>query len=313
VSISAYKDAETLVRKVFKNNNNVQDESVFMTAFYRETIKRRNRNVSLTEAVVNILKEPNASYQRDAIQLGKARKKTDYTRLDTISVKLQGGPFSTIYLDVMKYPEYIFTDETIPSYSYSFEEPTTMYNRNVFVVNFKPKNYELNYNYFGKLFIDVKTLALVSANYTLDLSDKRKSRNLLVTKKPRNVIVDPLEANYKVNYKEQGGKWYYSYSNLNLKFKVNKKREIFNKVYTLSSEMAVTDWEITSVDKKIKSKDRLRPTVIITDAISGFSDPDFWGEYNLIEPDKSIESAIEKIKKSIEKQKEDEEAADGMS
>ena len=88
---------------------------------------------------------------------------------------------------------------------------------------------------------------------------------------------------------------------------MNKKREIFNKVYSLSSEMAVTDWEINSTDRKIKSKDKLRPSVIITDAISGFSDPDFWGKYNLIEPDKSIESAIEKIKKNIEKQKEKEE------
>ena len=68
--------------------------------------------------------------------------------------------------------------------------------------------------------------------------------------------------------------------------------------------MAVTDWEISTKDKKIKSKDRLRPTVIITDAISGFSDPDFWGEYNLIEPDESIESAIEKIRKNIEKERE---------
>lgn len=307
VSISIFKNAETLVRKVFKEKNeNIQNESVYMTAFYRETIKRRNRNLSLTEAVVNIQKEPYSSYQRDAIQLGKARKKTDYKRLDTLSVKLQGGPFSTIYLDVMKYPEYIFTDETIPSYSFSFDSPTTMYNRNVYVVNFKPKDDKLNLKYNGKLYIDVKSLALVSANYALDLSNKSKSRNLLVKRKPRNVVVYPMEATYKVNYKEQGGKWYYSYSNLNLTFKVNKKREIFNKEYTLASEMAVTDWEINTEDKAIKRQNRISPNIIITDAISGFSDPDFWGEYNLIEPDKSIESAIEKIKKNIEKEKKEE-------
>ena len=304
VSISAYKDAKSLVRKVFKKkNNNVQNESVFMTAFYRETIKRRNRNVSLTEAVVNILKQPNTSELRDAIQLGKARKSTDYRRLDTVSMKLQGGPFSTIYLDVMKYPEYIFTDETIASYDFSFDVPTTINTRNVYVVNFKPRNGSLNIKYEGKLYVDVQSLALVSANYALDVSNKKKSKNLLVRKKPRDIVVYPLEAHYKVDYKAKGEKWYYSYSNLSLKFKVNKKREIFNKVYTLSSEMAVTDWEINSSDKKIKYKDRLRPTVIITDAISGFSDPNFWGEYNLIEPDKSIESAINKIRKNIEKQK----------
>jgi len=307
VSILAYKNAASLVNKVFKEKNkNVQDESVYMTAFYRETIKRRSRNVSLTEAVVNILKQPHTSNQHDAIQLGKARKSTDYRRLDTISVKLQGGPFSTVYLDVMKYPEYIFTDETIESYDFSFAEPSTINNRNVYVVNFRPKNNGLNLNYNGKLYIDVQSLALVSANYSLDVSNKKKSKNLLVKKKPRDVVVYPLEANYKVDYKAKNGKWYYSYSNLSLTFKVNKKREIFNKVYTLSSELAVTDWEINTTDKKIKYKDRLRPSVIITDAISGFSDPNFWGEYNLIEPDKSIQSAIDKIRKSIKKQKEKE-------
>ncbi|NRD21078.1 carboxypeptidase-like regulatory domain-containing protein [Winogradskyella eckloniae] len=303
VSISAFKDAKSLVRKVFDDKNkNFQNESVYMTAFYRETIKRRSRNVSLTEAVVNILKEPNASKSRDAIQLGKARKSTDYKRLDTVSVKLQGGPFSTVYLDIMKYPEYIFTEESIQSYDFVFNEPSTINNRNVYVVDFKPVDNAFEVNYHGKLFIDVETLALVSANYALDVSDMNKTKNLLVRKKPSDIVVYPLEAIYKVDYKAKGSKWYYSYSNLSLKFKVNKKREIFNKVYTLSSEMAVTDWEVNTADKKIKNKDKLRPTVIITDAISGFSDPNFWGEFNLIEPDKSIETAINKIKKSIEKQ-----------
>ncbi|EPR70119.1 putative outer membrane protein [Winogradskyella psychrotolerans RS-3] len=305
VNIAVYKDAVSLVRKVFSDKNkNVGDESVFMTAFYRETIKRRNRNVSLTEAVVHILKQPNSSKQRDAIQLGKARKSTDYTRLDTVSVKLQGGPFSTMYLDIMKYPEYIFTEESINGYNFSFDKPSAINNRTVFVVDFSPKNNHLTVNYSGKLFIDVESLALVSANYFLDLGNMDKTKNLLVKRKPSDVEVYPLEAVYKVDYKQKDNKWYYSYSNLSLTFKVNKKRQLFNKVYTLSSEMAVTDWEVISTDKKIKNKDKLRPSVIITDAISGFSDPNFWGQYNLIEPDKSIETAIDKIRKSIEKEKE---------
>ncbi|MBF8150418.1 carboxypeptidase-like regulatory domain-containing protein [Winogradskyella sp. F6397] len=312
VNIAAFKNAESLIRKVLSDKSkNVSEGSVFMTAFYRETIKRRNRNVSLTEAVVNILKQPNLSKQRDAIQLWKARKSTDYKRLDTVSVKLQGGPFSTMFLDIMKYPEYIFTDESIGSYNYVFDNPTTINNRTVYVVNFSPKANQLRVNYNGKLFIDVQTLALVSANYVLDVSDMKKTKNLLVKRKPSDVEVYPLEAIYKVDYKEKGDKWYYSYSNLSLTFKVNKKRQLFNKVYTLSSEMAVTDWVENSTDKKIKNKDKLRPSVIITDAISGFSDPNFWGEYNLIEPDKSIESAINKIKKNIEKQKERDKTVNG--
>jgi hypothetical protein len=304
VNISAYKNARVLVKKVFQEKaKRLQNEAVIMTAFYRETIKRRKRNVSLTEAVVDIYKEPYTSSTRDVIKLDKARKSTDYKRLDTVSVKLQGGPYSTIYLDLMKYPEYIFTDETFPFYDFEFKNPSNIDNRNVYVVYFKAKESGLNINYNGNLYIDSQTLALVSADYYLDLSNKTRTKNLLVRKKPRDVEVYPLEANYKVNYKINGNKWYFNYAHLNLTFKINKKRQLFNKVYTLSSEMAITDWEINTTNKKVKAKDRLKPSVIIADAISGFSDPDFWGAYNLIEPDKSIETAIEKIQKSIEREK----------
>ena len=304
VNISAFKDAENLVRMVFKDKNkSVLKSPLYMTAFYRETIKRRNRNVSLTEAVVNIVKQPVVSSKKDIILLNKARKSTDYKRLDTVSVKLQGGPFSTIYLDIMKYPEYIFTDEALNTYQFSFAPSTTINGINVYVINFKSKNNSLNLNYQGQLFIDPQALTLVSADYSLDLSNEAKTRNLLVKKKPRSIVVYPLEAHYKVDYKSKDGKWYYNYSSLFLKFKVKKKRQLFNKVYSLASEMAVTDWEESTDDIKPNLKDRLKPTIIIADEISGFSDPNFWGEYNLIEPDKSIESAIEKIRKSIERQK----------
>ena len=152
VNVSAFKDADKLVRKVFTEKiKTIQNQSVYMTAFYRETIKRRNRNVSLTEAVVNIIKQPYTSANRDAVKLGKARKSTDYKRLDTVSLKLQGGPFSTLYLDIMKYPEYIFTEESFDTYRFSFDAPTTVNNRNVYVVDFKPRNKTLDLSYFGKL------------------------------------------------------------------------------------------------------------------------------------------------------------------
>jgi hypothetical protein len=65
--------------------------------------------------------------------------------------------------------------------------------------------------------------------------------------------------------------------------------------------MAVTDWEMNDLGKVALVKDRLKPTVIIADAVSGFSDPEFWGPYNVIEPEKSIESAISKIQRKMKK------------
>jgi len=69
----------------------------------------------------------------------------------------------------------------------------------------------------------------------------------------------------------------------------------------LTSEMAVTDWKVNTNNEKLKNRDKLKKTVIISDETSGFTDPEFWGAYNVIEPEKSIESAIEKIKRQLKK------------
>jgi hypothetical protein len=108
VSLSIPKNAEDLVRETLKKRGqNYFDDPTLMTAFYRETIKKRKKNVSLSEAVVNIYKTPYTSSRKDAVQLYKARKSTDYSKLDTIALKLQGGPFNALFVDIMKYPEYI--------------------------------------------------------------------------------------------------------------------------------------------------------------------------------------------------------------
>jgi hypothetical protein len=300
ISISSFKNAKSLVNAVFnKKNENNLNRPVLMTAFYRETIRRRNRNVSLTEAVVDLYKQSYSSAEKDVVGLHKARKSTDYRRLDTVALKLQGGPFSTLYLDIMKYPQYIFTPEMIDDYEFSFGQSTTINNNPVFVVNFKQKAAIDVPRYYGSLYIDAESLALVSASYSLNLTGMKESENMFVRRKPRDIDVTPLSASYKVDYREKDGKWYYGYGSVNLSFKMKKRRKLFNSVYTLSSEMAITDWEENTTGAKLKGKDRLKPTVIMTDAVSGFQDPDFWGPYNVIEPEKSIESAINKIQRKL--------------
>jgi hypothetical protein len=37
------------------------------------------------------------------------------------------------------------------------------------------------------------------------------------------------------------------------------------------------------------------------DAVEGFNDPDFWGDYNVIEPEQPIENAIKRIQRNLDK------------
>lgn len=301
VNLKTIKDAEALVRETLKRKgDNYYNNHAIMTAFYRETIKKRNRNASLSEAVVEVYKQPLKSSKNDAVKLIKARKSTDYSKLDTLALKLQGGPFSNLYTDMMKYPEFIFDKDNLSNYIFTFASTSQFNNNEVYVIDFE-QNPLIEYPlYYGKLYIDTKSLALTSAIYKLNVTDKILSSEMFVKKKPNQVDAYPTEASYRVDYRVKNGKWHYGYSNIALTFKVKWKNKLFNSTYTLSSEMAITDWEqnMTGLDKP---KERLRPTVILSDQASGFSDPNFWGEFNIIEPEKSIESAIKKINKQLKR------------
>ena len=167
-----------------------------MTAFYRETIKKRKRNVSLSEAVVNIYKTPYNSKRKDAMKLYKARKSTDYRKLDTIALKLQGGPFNALFVDVMKYPEYIFATEYISDYKFTFDRSTRINDRLIYVINFIQRDDIETPLYRGKLYIDAENKILTSAIYSLNITDKEKASKLFVRKKPKNASVYPTEVAY---------------------------------------------------------------------------------------------------------------------
>lgn len=299
-NIVAYKDAKDLVKRVFQNRQkNYLNNQTVMTAFYRETIKKRSKNASLTEAVVNIYKQPYDNNRQDKIKMLRSRKDTDYSKLDTIALKLQGGPFSTLFVDVVKYPEYIFTPETMEAYDFEFDNLTEVNGQNVFVVRFKQRDDITFPLYEGNLYIGSSNLALVKATYALKLINVKEVNKMFVRRKPSNVKIKPRNISYEVNYREKDGRWLYGYSKADLSFEVKKPRKLFKSIYTLSCEMAITDWQLASTASAGENELDITEYIIMADQNTGFGDPDFWGEYNVIEPEKSIESAIRKIQRKI--------------
>ena len=80
--IAIPKNVKQLVEETLTNygDNYLENHNV-MTAFYRETIKKKRRNVSLSEAVIDIYKSPYEKYQKkEVIKVLKIRKDTDYSR-----------------------------------------------------------------------------------------------------------------------------------------------------------------------------------------------------------------------------------------
>ena len=171
-------------------------------------------------------------------------------------------------------------------------------NKRNYVVDFKQKPSVETPMFFGKLYIDVENYAISEIEFGFDLSNKEQASSMFIRKKPLGMDVTPTAANYLVKYREQDGVWYFAYSRAEVRFKVDWKKKLLNTNYTTMSEIAITDRTEEEVIK-IANKDKMKYSDIFTDEVSAFADPEFWGDYNVIEPDQSIESAIRRLARKV--------------
>ena len=293
-------DPEAIVRNAIgRIGRNYVDEPNLMTAFYRETIRKNRTYVSIGEAVVEIFKAPYSSDLRfDGASIYKGRKGSDVERMDTVLFKLQGGPVTVLQLDIAKNTQDILTIDAMKYYDYSLATVIEIDNRPHYVISFRQKPSVDMPLFMGNLYIATESYAITEAEFGFNLEDKEAVSSIFIKKKPLGMQVTPEIATYRVKYRQQDGKWYFAYSRAEVKFKVNWKRKLFNTYYTTMSEMAITDRTNEEVIK-FTGKEKLRYSDVFSEQVEAFTDPEFWGEYNVIEPDQSIESAIRRLSRKL--------------
>ncbi len=270
-----------------------------MTGFYRETIRKNRSYISIGEALVEVFKAPYQSSLRfDAVRIYKGRKSNDVEKMDTVLFKLQGGPTTTLYLDVVKNPETFLTREALNQYDLELSNIAMIDDRTNYVINFYQKPSITTPLYQGRLFVDIETYAVAQAEFSFNLENKDLAASMFIRKKPMGMQVTPELTSYMVRFREQDGKWYFTHSRAEVKFKVDWKKKLFNTNYTTMSELAITDRTEEDV-VKFSNKERMKPSDFFTEEVAAFADPDFWGDYNVIEPDQSIEAAIRKLSRKV--------------
>jgi hypothetical protein len=270
-----------------------------MTAFYRETIRKNRTYVSIGEAVVEVFKAPYDNDIRfDGVRIYKGRKSTDVEKMDTILFKLQGGPVTALQLDIIKNPEAVLTKDAMKYYNYKLLNVIEIDDRPHYVIEFIQKPDVEIPLFMGRYYIDINTYAITEIEFGFNLSNKEAAAAIFIRKKPLGMSVTPEVATYRTLFREQDGKWYFAYSRAEVKFKVNWKKKLFNTNYTTMSEIAITDRTDQEVIK-FAGKDKVRYSDVFSDKVGAFADPEYWGDYNVIEPDQSIESAIRRLSRKL--------------
>lgn len=300
-----YQDPALIIGKMLASvRANYSTSPVMMTSFYRETIRRNRAYVSVSEAVLDTYK---SSYindlEYDRVRILKGRKSIDKYRLDTLMMKLQGGPYTSFFLDVLKNRLDVFPEKFDEVYDYRMGGTVYVNDRPAFIIHFEQKPNIDDPLYKGRIFVDVDDLALVAIEFNVNEKHLEKATSQFIVKRPAGMNVALDGVNYIVKYRKVDDKWFLNYVRNELQLWVRWNRKLFRSNYTITSEMAVTDFSEEGVEKF-----RLREAVwsddILVDEVSSFEDPAFWGEYNLIQPEQSIEVAIERLSRKLKRTQE---------
>ena len=299
VTVSYGDPVQLLLSAINNIPKNYSVDPVMLKAFYRETIKQNRNYVGVAEAVLDIYKaEYVNSAGRDRPLIYKGRKSQDVKRMDTVIVKLQGGPWVSLMLDIAKHPGEILSAEMMDQYDYSYGGITSVQDRRAMIIKFKPKDFVDIPLYRGNIFLDVDNLAFIGVDFLLDEKKIDEAAALFIRKKPASMRVDIESANYLVKYRVYEDTWYLSYVRSELNFKCRWNKKLFSSKYGLMTEMAVTDVDPENVTK-YKFRETSKMSDILAEQVNQFEDPDFWGVDNIIKPDESIEAAIAKLSRKM--------------
>jgi hypothetical protein len=280
-------------------NENYNNDPEMQVGFYRETVKQNRSYVAVAEAVLDVYKSPyNSLMDYDRVKIFRGRKSEDVKKMDTLMFKLQGGPRTSFLLDMVKNPGEILSEEYFEKYIFKFAGFATIDGRDNYVIEFDQRPDVEIPLYKGTIYLDTKNMAFSRMDFSFSDDALKIADNELVRKKPMDLKIDVLAADYMINYRVIDEKWYLNHVRSELVFKCNWKKNRYNATYTTALEMAVTDRNTENINKA-RYRDQSKSTDIFADKVTAYKDENFWGDYNYIKPEESIESIINKLNKKL--------------
>lgn len=292
-------DPHTLLQEAISRiSENYPNEPELFDCFYRETAQKRSRFIYVSEAVTKMYKSSfRAFFTHDRASVVKSRVLTSPRASDTLAVKVVGGPVQAIDLDLVKTRQFVLDEEYLEMYTLEMMDPVMLDDRRQFVIRMDPnvqKDFALQH---AVVYIDQETLAFTRIEMSLDVSDQAKATRAMLVSKPADIRFKPKEMTLLLNYKWEDGKCRLSYARTLFRFNCDARKRLFNTEFTAIAEMVVTNRHAGAEAVPIERREAFRSSEILADKTQSYADPDFWKDYNIIEPTESLEHALGRLKK----------------
>ena len=285
------------IKKIPSNYSTVAELS---NCFYRETAMKRQHYIYVAEGVVDMFKTAydRPSFRRDRVAIRKGRRLLSPRRGDTLTVKVMGGPVQAVQLDVVKQTELLLNEEDLNLYNMEMLSPQVIADRQQFVVELSPRsNANVDYAlYNARLYIDCETLSFTRAELQLDVSDRERASRVMLIRKPAGLRFRPRELSLVADYRtDDDGVTRLSYVRTCFRFNCDWRRKLFATSFTAPCEMVATAHESKPGVQPISGRQSFDSRDAFYDKVDYFRDPDFWKDYNIIEPTESLDRAVGRL------------------
>lgn len=295
IVVRNYNPRELVDIAIDKIPENYSKVPELLKGFYRETAMKRKHYIYVAEGVEDMYKTPyNRGPARDRVAIVKGRRLLSQKAGDTLGIKVAGGPVQAVIMDLVKNRDFLLNKEDLDNYHFSMGVPEYINDRQQYVVQMEPflvTEYAL---YHGKLYIDAERLSFTRIELDLDMRDKDKATQTMLVKKPFGVRFKPRELSTVVDYRYEDGVTRISYLRNIFRFNCDWKRKLFSTSFTATCEMAVTDSQSDDV-QPIASRSSFDSRESYYDKVEYFLDPEYWRNYNIIEPSESLDKAIKRL------------------
>ena len=128
------------------------------------------------------------------------------------------------------------------------------------------------------------------------MSDEGKAIGAMLVRRPPGLRFKPKEMTLLLDYKTEGGNTRISYLKTLFRFNCDWRRRLFATEFTAVAEMVVTNRRERGEVTKISRAEAFGSSSSLADKASFYSDPDFWKDYNIIEPTVGLEQAVGRLK-----------------
>ena len=299
IIIRPYDPIYIITKAVESIPDNYELNASVLTAFFRESTKQNDDNISLSEAVIHIFKESYMSLRPDKVKIYKGRKGNNITNKENIDFIVQGGLYNNLQLDIVKNGITFLDKDYFHLYDYSIDKIIYNQERPTYVIVFDQRD-GVNYPcYMGKLYIDVESLAIIGANFELSQEGMNFATGLYIKKCPRKLKVKPVSASYQVYYRQYNNRWNLSNVrsdiSIRVRHKKDKSQDKLNYMFESISEFVVTGIDSSNI-ARFKFNEISRPRDILVQQIKE-TDESFWGDENIIIPEEPIEKTILRLGK----------------